>query len=197
MPNEQTDYYRNEQSAIRNVRRSTNERRTRPSRSPRRSLNAPKTSNKPNNDASKDDETRSDGGILEGIRKWRILSLSITATSWIYPIQIFFAILTLIGIAAMTGTKTDWLLQAVDFLSFGSVSALGVGLFWLGAAGALLCGFITYVLAVSIYSMNNIDGMQGLNLLILAVCLAGLLCPIINFIPLVWLWCLYTALTNE
>lgn len=97
----------------------------------------------------------------------------------------------------MGGGEADWLVSAADSLTFGSVTNIAVGFFWIGAAGAFLCGIITYAVALAIFIAHGTDGLRGINLLVLSVCLVGLLCPVLNFFPLVWLWCLYMTLASE
>lgn len=137
---------------------------------------------------------RISGGVL-------LLGETISATVWIYVIQIFFGVLSLIGYAVLGGLGTGVLFSATDVVLFGSVTNIGAGLFLLGGAGAALCGFITYLIVLSLSktsrkflaSGNGKTDMFGP--LIVAACVTALLCPIVNLLPIMWLWCLYKALS--
>lgn len=154
-------------------------------------------SKRPQNEEGISEPEKDKGGMFGKILNWRYFMMVVGATSPIYSIQIFFAILTLIGFAALGGTSTDWLFSAADFVTFGSVTNAAGAIFWLGAIGAFICGCVTYAISMPIYSFAGLDGMRGINPIILVICLIGLLCPIINFFPLVWVWCLYMVMNDS
>ena len=124
---------------------------------------------------------------------WRNFALVAGATSIIYPIQLFFSILTLIGFGVLAGIESDWLLSAVNFGTFGTVAQAGGGLVVLGMAGAFLCGFISFLGATTIYSAIDRSILHGWSILILTLCFMGLLLPIINILPVMLFWYYYMA----
>lgn len=128
---------------------------------------------------------------------WSAFFKTITSTSIIYlSAQLCLAVICLLGILLMFGLENSFVLTAADTLTFGSVSGLGAAMYLLGGASILICGFSTFVISVSIFYYSKIDPFRGLSVFILAICTVGLLIPILNIFPLMWLWNLYVAWTN-
>ncbi|MEX0912926.1 MAG: hypothetical protein WDZ56_00175 [Candidatus Paceibacterota bacterium] len=123
--------------------------------------------------------------------RWRVFGQVSFATSFIYPIQIFFAVISFIGFAAMSGIEADWVLSALNTVSFDTLDEAGGGLFVVGMVGAFLCGFISFLVATAMYISLGYNILHNFSLLILTLCLAGLLFPILNLFPLMLLWYLY------
>lgn len=132
------------------------------------------------------------GKAVEAAGGWRMFLFITAATTKVYIIQIFFAVICFIGLALLGGLESSWM-AAADFVTFGSVENIGAGLFILGGAGAMLCGIVTAMVASALSLQSPL---RGLSPLILTVCLVALLCPVVNFFPIMWLWCLYMAWPN-
>lgn len=124
---------------------------------------------------------------------WRNFALVASLTSLVYPLQIFFGVLTLIGFGALTGIESDWLLSAINFGTFGTIAQAGGGLVVLGMAGAFLCGFISFLGATTIYSALDRSILHGWSILILTLCFMALLLPIVNIFPVMLIWYHYMA----
>lgn len=124
---------------------------------------------------------------------WRNFAFVTALTSLVYPLQIFFGVLTLIGFGILTGIESDWLLSAIDFGTFGTIAQAGGGLTVLGMAGAVLCGFISFLGATTIYSAVDRSILHGWSILILTFCFIGLLLPVINLFPVMLFWYHYMA----
>ncbi len=127
------------------------------------------------------------------ILAWRNFALVTGLTSIVYPFQLFFSILTIIGFGALAGIESDWLLSAIDFGTFGTITQAGGGLIVLGMAGAFLCGFVSFLGATTVYSALDRSILHGWSILILTFCFMGLLLPIINIFPVMLLWYYYMA----
>lgn len=133
------------------------------------------------------------GGQAKVASRAGLMSRIILFTVKIYIVQIFFGILSLIGFAILGG-QGSYLLSAADFITFGTVENAGGGLFLLGAAGAFICGFLTFLVTAPFFGQKNL---ALFGPIIAAACLAGLLCPVLNLFPLMWLWCLYMVLSAD
>lgn len=127
----------------------------------------------------------------------------ITATVWIYIIQIFFGVLSLVGYMILGGIETSGFFSAADIVLFGSATEMGAGLFLLGGVGAALCGFVTYLIALSMSKTSKKFLASGkgktdmFGPLVVTACLVALLCPVVNLFPVMWLWCLYATLFSR
>lgn len=119
--------------------------------------------------------------------------MSIGATTVIYFIQIAFAFFCLAGYAILGGLDYSSFLSAADVAALGGTSYVGGGLLWVGGIGAALCGFLTFVVSAILFAKNGLDTMVSFSIIILPVCLTLLLCPVINFLPIMWAWCLFAA----
>lgn len=134
--------------------------------------------------------------MKKSVSHWKSFGRVFSATSIIYTIQIFFGVICLVGLGISLGIESDLLLSAADTVTFGTASEAGNGLLVVGMAGAFLCGFISFLVAAVMYSASGQSILKGFSLLVLAVCLGGLLCPIINLLPLMLFWYLYIALAK-
>lgn len=124
---------------------------------------------------------------------WRNFAFVTGATSIIYPIQIFFGVINLVGFGILVGIESDWLLSAIDFGTFGATTEAGGGLLVLGMAGAFLCGFVGFLGATVVYTAVGKSILHDWSLLILTLCFVGLLLPIISLFPVMLFWYRYIA----
>lgn len=132
-------------------------------------------------------------GLESKFFAWRNFALVVWATSIIYPIQLFFGAISLVGFGVLAGIETDWLVASIDLGTFGAASEAGGGLLIVGMTGAFLCGFISFLIASVIYSVVNKSVLHGFGILVLTICMVGLLCPIINLFPVMLFWYWYMA----
>jgi|GEM_PF-2977411 len=125
---------------------------------------------------------------------WKLFQLLINTTIHIYYIQIFFGILTLIGMLIMAGLNDNWF---VNTITFGTLTEAGAAIFIVGIVGAFICGVVSFLIATALIVSRGISILGGICIAILSVCLVGLLCPVINILPIMWLWCLYVVIHNK
>lgn len=130
------------------------------------------------------------------IAVWPVFLRTLAITSIFYGIQIYFAISHLAGLALLSGIDSSYILSVADLLTFGTASNAGIGLMVVGMVGAMLCGLITFAVSTVIFYSGGCRPFKNFSLVTLSVCTVVLLMPILNFLPIMWLWCLYVAWSN-
>ena len=153
--------------------------------------------------ASKKRLLKTVGGQINQTRAGRtanaiVVSWSIVVfTIWIYLFQLMCATLAIVGLSAITKTEDSWWAAAADFITFGSLSGVGLTMFFFGIVGTFICGLITFLVAISFYSMRGVKAFKGVSIIVLGLGFSAYLTPILNFVPWIWLWCLYVVKSNQ
>lgn len=132
----------------------------------------------------------------QALQVWPVFWRTLAATGVIYGVQIYFAIACILGLAILAGIDDSFVLSALDVVTFGTASGAGGALLILGMVGSMLCGLLTFIVSAGIFNLSNIQSFQGFSIVILALCSAILLLPVANFLPVMWLWNLYVAISN-
>ena len=115
----------------------------------------------------------------------------ISSTVWLYIMQIPFAVLSIISLGALSGIGKNWWSNILETVTFGGFSELGLVFFFTGVIGAFICGMVTMMIAIFIYSVRGVNVFSGTKLLTMPLVMVGYLFPIFNLFPLVWIWCLF------
>lgn len=116
----------------------------------------------------------------------------VSATAVIYPAQLIFAVLTLLGLAGLISAG-GWVGYA-DLLGVFQTSA--ESMFVIGLLGSLVISILSVLAAALLFLVNGVSSFHGLSPVILALCFAAYLIPVVNFLPCVWLWCLYVVISQ-
>lgn len=130
------------------------------------------------------------------IQVWSVFWRTIAVTTVIFGIQIYFSIACLLGLALVAGIDESIVLAGIDAVTFGTVSGAGGAVLILGMVGSVLCGLLTFIVSAGIFSLNNVQSFRGFSILVLAACSTALLVPILNFLPIMWLWNFYIAVSS-
>ncbi len=128
---------------------------------------------------------------------FKLFTTSISYTVIIYIIQLCLALIALIGLGLMSETESNWVMSALNWVTFNSIQEAGTGVFLIGIAGSMICGLVTWFVAAALYTGSGEDVLGGFSILVISVCLVLLLCPIINLFPIMWLWSLYMFLRDK
>lgn len=131
------------------------------------------------------------------LNKWPVFGRSLAITACFYGIQIYFAIACLFGLALVAGVDSSIVLTGIDLLTFDTLSGAGGAVLILGMVGALLCGLLIFIVSAGIFTLSNLSPFRGLSILVLAACSTLLLIPILNLLPIMWLWNLYVTVSKD
>lgn len=114
----------------------------------------------------------------------------IAGTAILYPVQFVMAALTLGGLAALVTIDTTWIGYA-DI--FGWFSDFGAELLFISLMIVFVIGVLTFFVAVGVFVFRGVNINRGISIIVAAVCLALYATPLLNFVPWIWLWCLYVV----
>lgn len=124
--------------------------------------------------------------VNAGAASWVIIA----STSALYPVQFAMAALTLGGLAALVTVDTTWVGYA-DL--FGWFSDFGLELLFVSLMIAFVIGVLTFFVAIGLFVVRGVNINRGVSIIVAAICLALYATPVLNFLPWMWLWCLYVV----
>lgn len=124
--------------------------------------------------------------VNAGAAMWAIIG----STAILYPVQFIMAALTLGGIAALVTLDTTWIGYA-DI--FGWFSDFGMELLFISLMIGYVVGVLTFFVAIGVFVIRGVNINLGISIIVAAVCLALYATPLLNFLPWIWLWCLYVV----
>lgn len=195
---ETTESYRGPVREINNVERlyapaNDNKLKTR-----RRQTPAPGTGSRVPNTRSRMSALSRTAGVSPAIEKGVAVAMAgaamwaiIGGTSIIYPVQLVFALLQIIGLFGLIALEESYL-DYIDIFDFGTEAA--ELMFYVSVAVLFVLGLSTLLIAISVFTVRRVKMMgSGVGIIFAAVCLALYTLPIFSLVPWIWLWCLYVV----
>lgn len=195
---ETTESYRGPVREVSNVERiyrpaNDNKLKTRRRRTP-----APGTGNRVPNVRFRRSALNRTPGVSPAIEKGMAVANATAATwtiiggtSFMYPIQLAFALLQVLGFFGLVALEESFL-DYIDFFDFGTEAA--ERMFYISVAVLFVLGLVTLFTAIAVYTIRGVKMMgDGVGLIITAVCLALYVIPVFSLVPWMWLWCLYVV----